>query len=157
MTEISETNEVSGNAPKRTGVITRYARAWERGDFGEIVECYDEQIVAHYGGQSDFAGTYTGRDQFLTLLLETGSRGRRKLIAIDQLHDDGSGGKLVAHVEAVLQEKGERVLIIETSGVPSFEPTRAFYRNHGYTEEARIREFYGPGDDKIVFWKALYA
>jgi hypothetical protein len=54
------------------------------------------------------------------------------------------------------REKGERVLIIETSGVPSFEPTRAFYRNHGYAEEARIREFYGPGDDKVVFWKALY-
>jgi ribosomal protein S18 acetylase RimI-like enzyme len=70
---------------------------------------------------------------------------------------DGSGGILVAHVEAVLREKGERVLIIETSGVASFEPTRAFYRNHGYTEEARIREFYGPGDDKVVFWKALYA
>jgi GNAT superfamily N-acetyltransferase len=70
---------------------------------------------------------------------------------------DGSGGALVAHVEKVLREKGERILIIETSGVPSFEPTRAFYRNHGYAEEARIREFYGPGDDKVVFWKALYA
>jgi SnoaL-like domain len=92
MTEILETNEASGNAPKQTGVITRYARAWERGDFGEIVECYDEQIVAHYGGQSAFAGTYTGRDRFLTLLLETGSRGNRKLIAIDQLHDDGDSG-----------------------------------------------------------------
>lgn len=24
-----------------------------------------------------------------------------------------------------------------------------------YDEEARIREFYGPGDDKVVFWKKL--
>jgi GNAT superfamily N-acetyltransferase len=70
---------------------------------------------------------------------------------------DGSGGALIGYVEGVLREKGERVLIIETSGVDSFEPTRAFYRNRGFDEEARIREFYGPGDDKVVFWKALYA
>jgi ribosomal protein S18 acetylase RimI-like enzyme len=69
---------------------------------------------------------------------------------------DGVGGALVAHVESVLRTRGERVLIIETSGVPSFEATREFYRTHGYTEEARIREFYGPGADKVVFWKALY-
>jgi GNAT superfamily N-acetyltransferase len=69
---------------------------------------------------------------------------------------DGVGGALVAHVEAVLRARGERVLIIETSGVPSFEATRDFYRKQGYAEEARIREFYGPDDDKIVFWKALY-
>ncbi len=70
---------------------------------------------------------------------------------------DGSGAALVKHVEAVLRAAGERVLIIETSGVESFAPTRAFYRKQGYTEEARIREFYGPNDDKVVFWKALYA
>lgn len=69
---------------------------------------------------------------------------------------DGTGAALVAHVEEVLRDRKERVLIIETSGVDSFEPTRAFYRKQGYDEEARIREFYGPGDDKIVFWKALY-
>jgi ribosomal protein S18 acetylase RimI-like enzyme len=70
---------------------------------------------------------------------------------------DGTGAALVTHVEDVLRARGERVLIIETSGVESFEPTRGFYRKQGYDEEARIREFYGPGDDKVVFWKALYA
>ncbi len=67
----------------------------------------------------------------------------------------GVGRSLVTHVEDVLRARGERVLIIETSGVHSFEPTRTFYRQNGYDEEARIREFYGPGDDKVVFWKAL--
>jgi len=31
----------------------------------------------------------------------------------------------------------------------------AFYRDHHYDEEARIRQFYGPADDKVVFWKLL--
>jgi ribosomal protein S18 acetylase RimI-like enzyme len=69
----------------------------------------------------------------------------------------GTGAALVAHVEAALRDRSERVLIIETSGVDGFEATREFYRKQGYVQEARIREFYGTGDDKVVFWKALYS
>jgi ribosomal protein S18 acetylase RimI-like enzyme len=46
-------------------------------------------------------------------------------------------------------------LLIETSGVDDFEAQRRFYRGLGYTEEARIRNFYGSGDDKVIFWKSL--
>ena len=70
----------------------------------------------------------------------------------------GTGSALVRWVEANLRQRGDdvaKLLLIETSGVESFEPTRGFYRNQGYTEEARIREYYGPGDDKIVYWKLL--
>lgn len=48
-----------------------------------------------------------------------------------------------------------RVLLVETSELPEFERTRAFYRTNGYAEETRIREFYAAGEDKVVFWKAL--
>ncbi len=68
---------------------------------------------------------------------------------------EGRGTTLLRHVENSLALRGERILIIETSGLGSFEQTRAFYRKNGYDEEARIREFYRAGDDKIVFWKAL--
>ena len=54
-----------------------------------------------------------------------------------------------------LRAGGERVLLVETMGTPAFERTRAFYRANGYAEEARIREFYEPGGDKVVFWKRL--
>ena len=47
--------------------------------------------------------------------------------------------------------------LVETSGLPEFERARAFYRKCGYEEEARIREFYNAGEDKIVFRKALRA
>jgi ribosomal protein S18 acetylase RimI-like enzyme len=66
----------------------------------------------------------------------------------------GVGAKLVRHVEAALAARGARLLLIETSGLGSFERTRAFYRALGYTEEARIRDFYTTGDDKVVFRKA---
>ncbi|RCJ21086.1 acetyltransferase [Nostoc minutum NIES-26] len=67
----------------------------------------------------------------------------------------GRGGVLLSHVEQVLADRGERVLLVETSGLESFEYVRSFYRKNGYDEEARIREFYKAGDDKIIFRKAF--
>ena len=61
------------------------------------------------------------------------------------------------YAEAALAARGERVLLVEPSGTDGFEVPRAFYRRLGYDEEARIREFYAAGDDKIIFRKALRA
>jgi len=59
------------------------------------------------------------------------------------------------HVEQTLRSQGERILIIETSGLDGFELTRKFYDQHGYTVEARIRDYYQEGEYKVVFWKKL--
>ena len=67
------------------------------------------------------------------------------------------GARLFRHVEGALAARGERVLLVETSGRPEFARTRAFCRAHGCVEAARIREFYAPGEDKVVFWKVLAA
>lgn len=67
----------------------------------------------------------------------------------------GRGAALVRYIERSLSSRGARLLLIETSGLASFERTRAFYHTLGYLEEARIREFYKAGDDKVVFRKAL--
>jgi len=67
----------------------------------------------------------------------------------------GVGAALVRHVEHTLAARGVRVLLVETSGLPGFARTRAFYQREGYAEEARIRAFYAAGEDKITFWKAL--
>ena len=67
----------------------------------------------------------------------------------------GHGASMLQHIEQKLAERGERILLIETSGLQSFEGTREFYRKCGYSQEARIREFYQAGEDKIVFRKLL--
>ena len=67
----------------------------------------------------------------------------------------GRGAALVRHVERTLAARGARLLLVETSGLASFERTRAFYRACGYDEEARLRDFYAAGEDKVVFRKAL--
>lgn len=78
------------------------------------------------------------------------------LIAIHpERQRQGRGVALLSHVEQVLASRGERILLVETSGLESFEYVRSFYRKSGYDEEARIREFYKAGDDKIIFRKVL--
>ncbi|WP_299492234.1 GNAT family N-acetyltransferase [Acaryochloris sp. IP29b_bin.137] len=69
----------------------------------------------------------------------------------------GRGTALVHYVEQVLTAQGVRQLLVETSGLPSFKRTQTFYRQCGYEAEARIREFYAAGDDKIVYRKVLKA
>ena len=68
---------------------------------------------------------------------------------------EGSGAALVAELELRLRGLGHRVLIADTSGTAEYQRTREFYRKNGYSEEARLRDFWGPGDDKVVFWKSL--
>lgn len=73
---------------------------------------------------------------------------------------NGIGGALLDHVERHLQHAGPdaaQVLIVETSSTDQYARTREFYPKQGYVEEARIRRFYGPGDDKVVYWKLLTA
>ncbi|MEM7524829.1 MAG: GNAT family N-acetyltransferase [Pseudomonadota bacterium] len=67
----------------------------------------------------------------------------------------GGGGALLRHAEEAAAARSARMLLIETSGVPDFAPVRRLYRHCGYGEEARIRGYYGPGEDKVVFRKAL--
>lgn len=77
-------------------------------------------------------------------------------IAVSPTHQGaGCGRSIVRHLEAVLRQQGQRILIVDTSGAEEFTATREFYRKNGYSEEARIRDYWAPGDDKVIFWKAL--
>jgi ribosomal protein S18 acetylase RimI-like enzyme len=67
----------------------------------------------------------------------------------------GIGTKLVREVERDLRERGARMLLVETSSRPDYSNTRAFYARCGYTEAARIRDFYAPADDRIMLTTRL--
>ena len=71
------------------------------------------------------------------------------------IHARGIGGELLRHVEADIAAAGGRVLLIETSGLPSYDLTRRFYAKHGYEEAATLRDFYCDGDDQVIFRKRL--
>jgi len=84
------------------------------------------------------------------------TEGTYNLLAIGvraDLQSKGLGAKMMEYLENLLREKGNRILIVETSG--NLDRTQAFYLHCGYAKEAVIRDFWAEGDDKVVFWKNL--
>ena len=67
----------------------------------------------------------------------------------------GIGNALVTALEKKLGEEGQRILIVDTSSTAEFAPARAFYLKAGYVQEARIRDDWAEGDDKVTFRKRL--
>jgi GNAT superfamily N-acetyltransferase len=67
----------------------------------------------------------------------------------------GIGRALVRDVERKLIDRGGRLLIVETSSRPDYASTRQFYVRSGYTEAARVRDFYAPADDRILLTTRL--
>ena len=85
----------------------------------------------------------SGTWNLLMLWVEAGFEGR------------GFGSALVTKIESELQQKGARLLIVETSGMDDFNTARLFYAKAGFQLEARIKNFFDAGDDKLVYTKSL--
>ena len=75
-------------------------------------------------------------------------------IAKDQ-QGRGVGGELLRAVEDHVRSLQGRLLFIETSSLPHYEPTRKFYLKHAYEITGVLKEFYADGDDMVVFRKRL--
>jgi ribosomal protein S18 acetylase RimI-like enzyme len=77
-------------------------------------------------------------------------------IAVDPARQgQGIGQMLLRFVENELRRREARMLLIETRSRAGWEPTHRFYRNAGYDEISRIKDFYRIEDDKVVFCKRL--
>ncbi|WP_152727435.1 GNAT family N-acetyltransferase [Goekera deserti] len=73
------------------------------------------------------------------------------------LQGGGRGAALVRHAEDDLQQRGQRLLLMRTSGTPQYDRTRAFYRDLSYTEHTRVPDYWTDGDDLVVFSRRLSA
>ncbi len=67
----------------------------------------------------------------------------------------GAGALLLRFAEKDLKVRQARLLLIETSSLPPYDPPRLFYQKHEYQELARVKDYYAVGDDKIIFGKIL--
>jgi ribosomal protein S18 acetylase RimI-like enzyme len=68
----------------------------------------------------------------------------------------GIGTRLLQEVERRLALKDARLVIIETSSLPQYAATRAFYLRRGYDQVARVPDFYAQGDDRLIFAKRIH-
>lgn len=73
-------------------------------------------------------------------------------------HGQGVGSLLISAVEQHLKHLGAeraQVLIVETSATDQYARARGFYDARGFANVSTIRDYYGPGDAKVTFWKAI--
>jgi len=65
------------------------------------------------------------------------------------------GNVILEETEARIRSLGGTRVYAETSGRDLYHPTRSFYDGNGYAQEARIKNYYGPGDDQVIYGKVL--
>ena len=71
------------------------------------------------------------------------------------LQGGGRGAALMHYAEDDLQQRGQRLLVVRTSGTSQYDNTRAFYRGLGYVEQSRVPDNWTDGDDLVLYTKRL--
>ncbi|MGO8840834.1 MAG: GNAT family N-acetyltransferase [Methyloceanibacter sp.] len=69
----------------------------------------------------------------------------------------GLGVQVFNRAEAAMRKAGARHIYADTSSSDRYATTRGFYQRMGFCEEARLPDFYGPGDGKVIYVKTLHA
>lgn len=72
------------------------------------------------------------------------------------LRGSGLGKALLQRTEKKILEAGGERIYVETSSRAQYYPTLAFYRGCGFILEAVLKDFYAPGDDKIIYVKKSF-
>jgi ribosomal protein S18 acetylase RimI-like enzyme len=131
----------------------------------EEVECVDELWEEYLAKGSESSGYYFLVEKEDEHILGYSCYGPRALtsgtydlywIAVDPtVRGGGIGRRLLAASEEAVRKLGGRLLVLETSGLPNYVPTRKFYLSNGYTLEATLKDFYSEGDDLVIFTKHL--
>jgi len=76
------------------------------------------------------------------------------LVDID-FKGQGIGSRLIDFLEEEVRDGQGRMILADTSSIPSYEEAYRFYLHKGFHEVARIRDFYWEGNDRITFCKRI--
>jgi D-alanine-D-alanine ligase len=131
----------------------------------EEVQCVDELWEEYLTRGSESSGYYFLVEKDENRVVGYICYGPRSLtsgtfdlywIAVDpNTRRGGIGRRLLDACEQAIRNLGGRLIVLETSGLPIYEPTRKFYLATGYTLEATLKDFYHEGDDLVIFTKHL--
>lgn len=77
-------------------------------------------------------------------------------IAVDPAYrGSGLAEKILKLTHERIAKAGGDQVYAETSSLPHYEAARKFYLKQGYAELVRMKNFYKPGDDKVVYRKDM--
>lgn len=67
----------------------------------------------------------------------------------------GIGSGLIKYIEEFIKDMKGRLILIETSGKPSYEKERKFYEKNLYNKITEIKDFYDEGDSLVIYGKYI--
>ena len=129
-------------------------------EVGTAVELVDERLAKGEASGSEFvfadeAGRTVGYACFGPIACTKASYDLYWIAVHADGRGKGLGTRLLGESERLIRSLGGRRIYVETSSRELYEPTRAFYLARGYREEARLADFYGPGDAKVIYVKEV--
>ena len=65
------------------------------------------------------------------------------------------GSELLNYIEEEVRGLKGRIILADTSSIPSYEKANQFYLKRGFKEVARIADYYWEGNDRITYCKKL--
>lgn len=154
--------ELTAAARPRIAEILRASRVFSRSEIDVALEVFDEGTAR---SSSDYLllGAFTPEDILIGYACwgptpATDRTWDLYWIAVDPvLQGAGIGTILLEEVERRLVGQHARMLVVETSSRSDYAATRAFYGRRGYAVAASVRDFYAPGDDRIIFVKRFHS
>jgi ribosomal protein S18 acetylase RimI-like enzyme len=123
-------------------------------------EVFDDYLEKRYGYLimiAEVEGKVAGYICYGATPLTVGTWDIYWMATARELKGKGIGTALMKSAETDIRAKNGRLMMIETSGKPVYENTRAFHIARGFREAARIRDFYEPGDDLVLYEKRFNA
>ncbi|HJU64455.1 MAG TPA: GNAT family N-acetyltransferase [Gemmatimonadaceae bacterium] len=142
----------------RLAEIVRATGVFSADEVAVALEIFDETFTPP-GSDYAFLGAFVEADELVGYACYGPTPGTDRTfdlywIAVDPAAQrSGTGSILMTEVERTLQGQRARMLVVETSSRSDYAPTRGFYTRRGYQEAGRVREFYAPGDDRIILTK----
>jgi ribosomal protein S18 acetylase RimI-like enzyme len=67
----------------------------------------------------------------------------------------GIGSGLIKYIEEYIENKNGKLILLETSGKPSYEKERKFYEKNSYNKITEIKDFYDEGDSLVIYGKYI--
>jgi ribosomal protein S18 acetylase RimI-like enzyme len=136
---------------------TQFFRDWEIEALAEVLRDYQEGNweYNHRGICFEQEGQIVGFAYAAPAEMTDRSWYLYWLVVDSDFQNQGIGKNLLNWIEEDLISFEARVLFVETSSLPLYDPTRKFYLARGYSQCAVLPDFYTDGDDMVVFVKKI--
>jgi len=109
---------------------------------------YDFLIAEHYG-------RLIGYTCYGPIPCTQGSYDLYWIAVHPDYHRRGLGRRLIEETERRIRKTGGSRIYVDTSQRAQYASTRVFYENCGYRLEGVLKDFYAPGDGKVIYCKEM--